>query len=80
MLWLNPGDNQGIRFLLSQIRAGDPWKDGPGLGPDHVHACRSPMLPNAKVDAGCKNGPAEGRVPLYSLLYGRASMALRGFA
>jgi len=27
MLWLNPGDNQGIRFLLPQIRAGEPWKD-----------------------------------------------------
>ncbi len=27
MLCLNPGDNQGIRFLLPQIRAGEPWKD-----------------------------------------------------
>ncbi len=27
MLWLNPADNQGIRFLLPQIRAGEPWKD-----------------------------------------------------
>jgi len=26
MLWLNPGDNQGIRFLLPQIHAGEPWK------------------------------------------------------
>ena len=29
MLWLNPSDNQGIRFLLPQIRAGEPWKDDP---------------------------------------------------
>ncbi len=25
MLWLNPTDNQGIRFLLPQVRAGEPW-------------------------------------------------------
>ena len=29
MLWLNPADNQRIRFLLPQIRAGKPWKDDP---------------------------------------------------
>ena len=29
MLWLNPSDNQGIRFLLPEIRAGEPWKDDP---------------------------------------------------
>ena len=27
MLWLNPTDNQGIRFLLSEVRAGERWKD-----------------------------------------------------
>ena len=27
MLWLNPTDNQGIRFLLFQIRAGERWED-----------------------------------------------------
>jgi hypothetical protein len=27
MLWLDPGDNQGIRFLLPQVRAGDRWQD-----------------------------------------------------
>lgn len=26
MLWLNPRDNQGIRFLLADIRDGSPWK------------------------------------------------------
>jgi len=27
MLWLNPSDNQGVRFLLPQIRAGERWED-----------------------------------------------------
>ncbi|MPZ88985.1 MAG: cytoplasmic protein [Nitriliruptorales bacterium] len=27
MLWLNPTDNQGIRSLLPQVRAGEPWTD-----------------------------------------------------
>ena len=27
MLWLNPADNQGIRFLLHRIRAGERWED-----------------------------------------------------
>jgi hypothetical protein len=27
MLWLNPTDNQGVRFLLRDVRAGVPWKD-----------------------------------------------------
>jgi hypothetical protein len=27
MLWLNPTDNQGIRFLLSEVRAGEQWED-----------------------------------------------------
>ena len=26
-LRLNPGDNHGVRFLLAQVHAGDPWKD-----------------------------------------------------
>jgi hypothetical protein len=26
MLWMNPTDNQGIRFLLSDIEAGMDWK------------------------------------------------------
>ena len=25
MLWLNPSDNQGARFLFAQVRAGGPW-------------------------------------------------------
>ena len=25
MLWLNPSDNQGARFLFAQVRAGRPW-------------------------------------------------------
>lgn len=32
MLWLNPTDNQGIRFLLPQIRAGERWEDHHGEG------------------------------------------------
>ena len=27
LLWLNPADNQGVRGLLSEIAAGDPWPD-----------------------------------------------------
>lgn len=27
MLWLNPADNQGVRFLLPDIRAGKRWED-----------------------------------------------------
>ena len=27
LLWLNPSDNQGVRFLLEDIRARSPWED-----------------------------------------------------
>ena len=27
MLWLNPSDNQGIRFLLPDVQAREPWVD-----------------------------------------------------
>lgn len=27
MLWLNPSDNQGVRFLLPAVRAGERWED-----------------------------------------------------
>lgn len=27
MLWLNPTDNQGVRFLLPEIRSGESWED-----------------------------------------------------
>jgi hypothetical protein len=27
MLWLNPTDNQGIRFLFAEVRAGERWED-----------------------------------------------------
>ncbi len=26
MLWLNPSDNQGIRFRIDDVRAGNPWR------------------------------------------------------
>jgi len=26
MLWLNPSDNQGVRFLIEAVRAGNAWK------------------------------------------------------
>lgn len=26
MLWLNPSDNQGIRFLIDDVRDGNPWR------------------------------------------------------
>ena len=25
MLWLNPSDNQGVRFIINEVRAGIPW-------------------------------------------------------
>jgi hypothetical protein len=27
MLWLNPSDNQGVRFLINEVRAGVRWKN-----------------------------------------------------
>jgi hypothetical protein len=29
MLWLNPSDNQGVRFLIDAIRARVAWEDRP---------------------------------------------------
>lgn len=29
MLWLNPSDNQGVRFLLKDVRSRKPWEDRP---------------------------------------------------
>jgi hypothetical protein len=29
MLWLNPSDNQGARFLIDPVRARSPWEDRP---------------------------------------------------
>jgi hypothetical protein len=26
MLWLNPSDNQGVRFVIDQVRAKDTWE------------------------------------------------------
>jgi len=26
MLWLNPSDNQGVRFLIDHVRAKAPWE------------------------------------------------------
>ena len=28
MLWLNPSDNQGVRFLIEEIRKGAAWQEG----------------------------------------------------
>lgn len=27
MLWLNPTDNQGVRFLIEEVRARKPWAE-----------------------------------------------------
>jgi hypothetical protein len=27
MLWLNPSDNQGVRFVIDQVRAKDMWEN-----------------------------------------------------
>jgi hypothetical protein len=28
MLWLNPSDNQGVRFLIDDVQAGLAWQSG----------------------------------------------------
>jgi hypothetical protein len=32
MLWLNPSDNQGVRFLIEHARARKPWEDDGSAG------------------------------------------------
>jgi len=27
MLWLNPSDNQGVRFLIGDVKARTAWED-----------------------------------------------------
>jgi hypothetical protein len=27
MLWLNPSDNQGVRFIIDEVRAKAPWRE-----------------------------------------------------
>ena len=27
MLWLNPSDNQGVRFMINEVKAGIPWEE-----------------------------------------------------
>jgi hypothetical protein len=27
MLWLNPSDNQGVRFIIDEVRAKEPWRE-----------------------------------------------------
>jgi hypothetical protein len=27
MLWLNPSDNQGVRLLIDDVRAGTAWEE-----------------------------------------------------
>jgi hypothetical protein len=27
MLWMNPSDNQGVRFILPEVRAKRDWQD-----------------------------------------------------
>jgi len=29
MLWLNPTDNQGVRFVIEPVKAGETWKEEP---------------------------------------------------
>jgi hypothetical protein len=29
MLWLNPSDNQGVRFLIDKVRCHTCWEDRP---------------------------------------------------
>jgi hypothetical protein len=31
MLWLNPADNQGVRFLIDDVRTGRSWEESEGL-------------------------------------------------
>ena len=30
MLWLNPTDNQGVRFVIGPVKTGETWKEEPG--------------------------------------------------
>jgi hypothetical protein len=30
MLWLNSSDNQGVRFILPEVRSGQRWEDHHG--------------------------------------------------
>jgi tetratricopeptide (TPR) repeat protein len=30
ILWLNPTDNQGVRFLIEDVRAGRTWEESQG--------------------------------------------------
>jgi hypothetical protein len=30
MLWLNPTDNQGVRFVIEPVKTGETWKEEPG--------------------------------------------------
>jgi hypothetical protein len=47
MLWLNPSDNQGVRFLIDEVRAGTAWIEKPkaegGLicGRDNESVCKN---------------------------------------
>ncbi len=45
MLWLNPGDNQGIRFLIEDVRREKPWDDGPGAARGQRGARWQPSSP-----------------------------------
>jgi hypothetical protein len=27
MLWLNPSDNQGVRFIINEVKSKTPWQD-----------------------------------------------------
>jgi predicted nucleotidyltransferase len=31
MLWLNPSDNQGVRFWIQPVKAGKTWEEGRGV-------------------------------------------------
>lgn len=53
MLWLNPSDNQGIRFLIEKVRAEQPWTD------DRAEAA----IPQIGSVLDCGTNKSQGNLP-----------------
>ena len=45
MLWLNPSDNQGARFLVAQVKAGLTWEEAEARGAAEATRVRTPYDP-----------------------------------
>ena len=49
MLWLNPSDKQGVRFLLSEVQAGGKWEPEE-LERAHVKTLQATRIPADEID------------------------------